>query len=88
MRSDGTRASRVVRTLLLVLAGGAAALLPETALAYGGPGSIVSGIGAFLAAVVAVAAAIVGFFWFPLKRLYRKVRGGGEEEKEEVAEAP
>lgn len=47
---------------------------PETAHAYGGPGSVISGIGAFLAAVAALLAALFGFIWFPLKRLYHKIR--------------
>lgn len=63
-------------------------LVPEATVAYGGPGSVITGIGAFLAAVVAVAAAVVGFFWFPLKRLYQKLRGDDAPEDEEVAEAP
>lgn len=45
--------------------------IPDSAYAYGGPGSIISGIGAFLAAVAAVLAALFGFLWFPLKRLYQ-----------------
>lgn len=63
-------------------------LAPEVVLAYGGPGSVITGIGAFLAAVVAVAAAVVGFFWFPLKRLCQKLRGDDVSEDEDVAEAP
>lgn len=45
-------------------------LVPDAALAYGGPGSVISGIGAFLAAIGAVLAALLGFVWYPLKRLY------------------
>ena len=41
--------------------------------AYGGPGSVISGIGAFLAAVAAILASLLGFIWFPLKRLYRSM---------------
>lgn len=82
---------RSTRMLLAALAVGTAALLlPETAQAYGGPGSVISGIGALLAAIAAIGAAIFGFFWFPLKRLYQKVRGEDEEEAEverDVAEA-
>jgi len=48
-----------------------ALLAPETTLAYGGPGSVISGIGAFLAAVAALLATLFGFIWFPLKRLYK-----------------
>lgn len=49
-------------------------LTPEAALAYGGPGSVISGIGALLAAVAALGAAIFGFIWFPVKRLVRRLR--------------
>lgn len=68
----------------------AALLLPDAAHAYGGPGSVISGIGALLAAIAAVGAALFGFFWFPMKRLYQKLRGDEKEEAEvegEVAEA-
>lgn len=46
---------------------------PAAALAYGGPGSVISGIGAFLAALAALVASLFGFIWFPLKRLYRRM---------------
>lgn len=46
-------------------------LTPTAILAYGGPGSVISGIGAFLAAVAALLATLFGFIWFPLKRLYK-----------------
>lgn len=72
---------------MVVTASAGAFFAPEEALAYGGPGSVITGIGAFLAAVVAVAAAVVGFFWFPLKRLYQKLWGDDTPEDEEVAEA-
>lgn len=57
-------------TYLLVLV---AVSLPGAALGYGGPGSVISGIGAFLAALAALVASLFGFIWFPLKRLYRKM---------------
>lgn len=44
--------------------------------AYGGPGSIITGIGAFLAVLAALVAAIFGFLWYPLKKLIRAIRGG------------
>lgn len=55
-------------------------LLPESLNAYGGPGSVVSGVGALLAALAAVGAAVFGFLWFPLKRLVRTVRGDDRDE--------
>lgn len=82
---------RSTRALLGALAVTATALLvPDAALAYGGPGSVISGIGALLAAIAAIGAAIFGFFWFPMKRLYQKLSSGEEEEGEverDVAEA-
>jgi hypothetical protein len=58
---------------------------PTVALAYGGPGSVISGIGAFLAAVAALLASLLGFIWFPLKRLYRSMKG--KDSSREEAEA-
>lgn len=73
------------RLFLAAAAGAALFLVPVEALAYGGPGSVISGIGALLAAVAAIAAAIFGFFWFPIKRLVKKLRGA--DETETVSEA-
>jgi len=60
-------------------------MIPETVLAYGGPGSVISGIGAFLAAVAALLATLFGFIWFPLKRLYKSLTE--EESSTEATEA-
>ena len=62
--------STALRIACLLLAA-VAFLAPEEVLAYGGPGSVISGIGAFLAAVAALLATLFGFIWFPLKRLYK-----------------
>lgn len=59
-------------TFFIVAAG--CLLLPTPLLGYGGPGSIVSGVGAFLALLAAIGAALFGFFWYPGKRLVRMVR--------------
>ena len=72
--------SRRVALILLVLTLFAS---PEMAHAYGGPGSVISGIGAFLAAVAALLATLFGFIWFPLKRLYKS----WTEEEEPTEEA-
>jgi hypothetical protein len=55
---------------------------PDGAIAYGGPGSVISGIGTLLAAIAAVLAALFGFIWFPLKRLYAKLTEDSGEEEE------
>ncbi len=47
--------------------------------AYLGPGAGLSAIGSILAIGAAVIIAIVGFLWYPLKRLMRgRQRKGGE----------
>jgi nitrate reductase gamma subunit len=62
-----------LRLLFVILSLGLLLAIPETAYAYGGPGSVISGIGALLAAVAALFAALFGFVWFPLKRLYQRM---------------
>ena len=59
----------------------AALLLPEAAHAYAGPGSIISGLGALLAVVAAIGAAVFGFIWYPLKRLRRRLRAKRDVQK-------
>jgi hypothetical protein len=54
---------------------------PDVVHAYGGPGSVISGIGTLLAAA-AVLAALFGFVWFPLKRLYAKLTEDATDEEE------
>ncbi len=49
-----------------------ALLTPSLAMAYIGPGAGISAIGAALALVAAVIFAIVGFVWYPVKRMMRK----------------
>lgn len=72
-----------MRIALLLVA--AAILVPDVALAYGGPGSVISGIGAFLAAVAAILATLFGFIWFPLKRLYKRMTEEEPPDEEAVA---
>lgn len=70
------------RRILLVVALGCLVgvlLVPGAARAYGGPGSVVTGIGALLAVLAAVVASVFGFVWFPVKRLVAKLREGDED---------
>ncbi len=46
--------------------------LPQAALAYIGPGTGLSAIGAFLALVAGVIVTFLGFLWYPIKRLLGK----------------
>jgi hypothetical protein len=49
--------------------------ISSPAYAYLGPGGVVSGLGSLLALVAAVLMAIVGFLWFPIKRMLKRNRG-------------
>lgn len=49
--------------------------LPEPAWAYIGPGSGLSAVGAAFALVASVAVALIGFVWYPLKRIVRRLSG-------------
>lgn len=49
-------------------------LLPIPAYAYIGPGGGIAAIGAFLAILAGILVAIVGFIWYPFKRLLRRRR--------------
>lgn len=59
-------------TLLLVLFFLLVVLSPINALAYVGPGTGLSAIGSFLALLGGVIIAIIGFLWFPIKRMLGK----------------
>jgi len=52
--------------------------VPTPVAAYVGPGVALAAIGAALAFLGAIAMAVGGFVWYPVKRLYRFVRGGGK----------
>ena len=50
------------------------AIIPLPVAAYVGPGAGLSALGSLLALLAAVVVAIVGFLWYPLKRILRKRR--------------
>ena len=50
-----------------------AIVAPQPALAYVGPGAGMTVIGAALAFIGAVFLAIIGFVWYPIKRVWRAV---------------
>lgn len=54
-------------------------LLPGVAEAYVGPGAGLSAIGTVIALVGAVLLAIVGFVWYPIKRLLRRNKNDAAE---------
>ena len=53
-------------------------MLPVTAYAYVGPGAGLSAIGSALALIGAILLAILGFIWFPIKRLLKKFKKKSE----------
>lgn len=62
---------RLRYTLTFVLAMTVLVGAPTPALAYAGPGGVITGVGALVALGAALFAAVFGFLWFPLKRLAR-----------------
>lgn len=60
-------------------------LTPGVADAYIGPGAGITVIGTAVAFVGAVIFAIVGFIWYPLKRLRAALRGPQPEDGDEKA---
>ncbi|HRO13190.1 hypothetical protein [Amaricoccus sp.] len=70
---------RALPTLLLAVA--LLGLLPETALAYVGPGAGLTAIGTLLALLGAIGLAVVGFVWYPVKRLIRRPAGRDPEDE-------
>jgi hypothetical protein len=71
--------NQALPTLLLAVA--LLGLLPETALAYVGPGAGLTAIGTLLAFLGAIGLALVGFVWYPVKRLIRRPAGRGPEDE-------
>jgi hypothetical protein len=51
-------------------------LLPAEASAYVGPGAGLSALGTVIAFLGALVMALIGFVWYPMKRLLRRLRGG------------
>jgi nitrate reductase gamma subunit len=47
-------------------------LMPAAAHAYVGPGAGLTAIGSVVALFAAVGLALVGFVWYPLKRLFKR----------------
>lgn len=54
-------------------------------MAYLGPGGALSAIGSFLALLAAAILALLGFVWYPLRRLRRVLSARRERKSEEVS---
>jgi len=57
-------------------------LLADPAQAYIGPGLGLGAIGAFFGALLAGLLAILGFFWYPIKRMLRRRKQQKEAQQE------
>ncbi len=65
----------------------AASLLASSpAYAYIGPGAGLSAFGSLIALVFAVVVALLGFVWFPIKRLFRNKNSAISDEEELLTE--
>jgi hypothetical protein len=61
-----------MRSLIIFLVG--LLLYTENAVAYVGPGLGLGAIGALIGIVVTVILAVLGLLWYPVKRLYFRMR--------------
>lgn len=68
------------KALLVALAVLTFLLFSQPAQAYIGPGAGLTAIGSFLALILAVVVAIVGFLWYPIKRMLKKRKSNKDNE--------
>ena len=61
--------AKVIRRVVVLVFG---MVVPGLALAYIGPGAGLTAIGTVLALIAALFLGIVGFVWYPIKKLLRK----------------
>lgn len=71
-----TKIANLIIHLATILA---AAMLPTAAFAYVGPGAGLSAIGTVIAVIGAFILLVVGFIWYPIKRMLRKRKPGDTE---------
>jgi len=62
------------RSVILAFTLAVLAVSPAPAHAYIGPGGGLSALGALLALLAAVSLAVMGFLWYPIKRMMRRRR--------------
>lgn len=68
-----------MKSILRLLALSVLVMNTTTAIAYVGPGAGLSAIGSVLALLGAALLLIVGFVWYPVKRMLRKKKNKAEE---------
>lgn len=79
MRSKNISPRKTSPLVILVLFSLVVVFFPQLAFAYVGPGTGLSAIGALLALVVGSIVAILGFLWYPIKRLFSRKKLQQEE---------
>ena len=79
MRIDAVRSSSMRTLKIVLLSTFAILILSDAASAYAGPGAGISAIGTLFSIVSAFFLAIVGFVWYPIKRVLRRFRSAPDE---------
>jgi hypothetical protein len=69
---------RIIYTIILFFG----FLVPATAHAYVGPGLGLGALGVILGIISSILLAIVGIFWYPIKRFIRKLRKAKEQKND------
>ncbi|MCF3933164.1 hypothetical protein L1787_07015 [Acuticoccus sp. M5D2P5] len=73
MRATATRTWSTIRFIVPTLAVAAiVTAVPDAAHAYVGPGAGLTAIGTVVALMAAIFFAVVGFVWYPVKRLMKR----------------
>ena len=72
--------SIAVGVLLLVI------FVQQPAMAYVGPGTGIAALGALLAIIIGIIAALFGFLWYPMKRILKKRRQTASQDVREEEE--
>jgi len=72
--------SIAICVLLLVV------FVQQPAMAYVGPGTGIAALGALLAIIVGVIAALFGFLWYPMKRLIKKRKQAASNASQDIPE--
>lgn len=76
------------RAVLLVLVAACVLAMPGQAEAYIGPGAGITVIGTVVAFFAALVFAIVGFVWYPIKRLMAAMRNRTSKRKDDQKPVP
>jgi len=78
---------RIVKAWTIIVGLGLLFVVATPADAYVGPGAGMSVIGAAIALIVGAFLAIIGFVWYPIKRLVRYFRQGRSTPQREIGRA-